>query len=172
MSLQTNYAVLVVVLRCTQSAGAAGTIDIAYGIIVDLSIPAERGSYIGVLFCLTNSAPWLGPVIGGVITQWLSWRWIFILLTILSGVYFFGLLAFFPETSRKLVGNGAVTNLLRWRWSIYQMLSKQHGGASWRSATTSSGIQIPNPLSCLVILLHKPTIAVIIVVWTTLVARL
>jgi MFS family permease len=165
IGLQTNYAVLVV-LRCIQSAGAAGTIAIAYGVIADLSIPAERGSYVGVLFGFTNAAPCLGPVIGGAITQWLSWRWIFFLLTIVSGVHLLGLVAFFPETSRKLAGNGAATNLPRWRWSVYQLLFGKHnaGVVTSRSATAPrSGIRIPNPLSCLAILLHRPTIAVIVV---------
>ncbi|KUI67449.1 Quinidine resistance protein 1 [Cytospora mali] len=43
IALQDSYAALVV-LRCLQSAGSAGTIAISYGVIADITTPAERGS--------------------------------------------------------------------------------------------------------------------------------
>ncbi|KAF7509291.1 hypothetical protein GJ744_008185 [Endocarpon pusillum] len=36
-------------LRMLQSAGVAGTFSIAYGVIADISTPAERGSYVSAL---------------------------------------------------------------------------------------------------------------------------
>lgn len=60
----------------------------------------------GVLMGFTNAATCIGPVLGGVIAEKLSWHWIFWLLSILSGAHLLGLLLFLPETSRKLVGNG------------------------------------------------------------------
>ena len=68
LALQNNYAALVV-LRCVQSAGASGTIAIAYGVISDIATPAERGGHVGILMSFTNSAPSLGPVLGGVLAQ-------------------------------------------------------------------------------------------------------
>lgn len=105
LAIQSHYVALLV-LRCVQSAGASSTIALAYGIISDISTPAERGSYMGVLMGFTNAAPSVGPVLGGIITEKLSWHWIFWLLSILSAAHLLGLLLFLPETSRKLVGNG------------------------------------------------------------------
>jgi MFS family permease len=64
--------VTLIVIRCLQSAGASSSIAIAYGIIADIAIPAERGSYVGVLMGATNAAPSLGPVIGGILAEY--WR--------------------------------------------------------------------------------------------------
>jgi MFS family permease len=161
LALQNNYAALVF-LRCLQSAGAAGTIAIAYGVITDITTPAERGSYVGVLLGFTNSAPCLGPILGGVIAQKLSWRWIFWLLTLLSGSHLLGLLAFFPETSRKLVGNGALSPRSRLNWTLYSIVMKRENTVK-RSTADPKMTRIPNPLACLKLLFQKPTFIIITV---------
>ena len=104
LATQNSYAALVA-LRCLQSAGSVATIAIALGVISDITTPSERGYYVGILFGFANAAPSLGPVIGGAITEYLSWRWVFWLLSILSGCQLGSLLIFFPETLLKLVGN-------------------------------------------------------------------
>ena len=65
LALQNNYVALVI-LRCLRSAGASSTIALAYGVVTDISTPAERGSYMAILMGLTGAAPSLGPVIGGI----------------------------------------------------------------------------------------------------------
>ena len=107
LALTQHYATLIV-MRCLQSAGASSTIAIAFGVIADISIPAERGSYVGVLMGATNAAPCLGPVIGGVVSEKLSWKWIFWLLVIVAGTLLATLTLFLPETERCLVGNGSL----------------------------------------------------------------
>jgi MFS family permease len=107
LALTRHYATLIV-MRCLQSAGASSSIAIAYGIIADIAIPAERGSYLGILMGATNAAPSLGPVIGGVLAEKLSWRWIFRLLIIVSGTLLFALAIFLPETARSIVGDGSL----------------------------------------------------------------
>lgn len=75
--------------------------------VSDEATPAERGSYVGVLRGFTNAAPSLGPVLGGILAQKAGWRWIFWLLSILSGFMLMGLVLFFPKTCRRLVGGGS-----------------------------------------------------------------
>ncbi|KAL8850035.1 MAG: hypothetical protein Q9221_004961 [Calogaya cf. arnoldii] len=108
LALQDSYAALFA-LRMLQSAGSSGTITLAYGVIADIAPPAERGWYVGVLMGFTNTAPSLGPILGGVIAQRLGWRWIFWLLAILSGCQLLSMTLFFPETARKVVGNGSLS---------------------------------------------------------------
>lgn len=55
----------------------------------------------------TNTAPSLGPVLSGVLTEEKGWPWIFWFLTILTSIHGVLLVLFFPETQRKLVGNGS-----------------------------------------------------------------
>lgn len=167
IALQSNYAALVV-LRCLQSAGSAGTIAISYGVLADITTPAERGSYVGVLLGFTNAAPSLGPVIGGILAQELSWRWIFWLLVILSGAHLVGLVLFFPETSRKLVGNGARKPHSRLNQSLVSLLlpkrrlKNQHDPVP-TNEKTETRIHLPNPFVCLRLLLNKPTFIIILV---------
>ena len=107
LALQRNYAALMV-LRCLQSAGSSGTVALSYGLTADVVTSAERGVYVGFASVPVIAGPILGPIIGGLISQYLGWEWIFWFLTILSGLYFVFYLLFFPETCRKVVGDGSL----------------------------------------------------------------
>ena len=160
LAIQSNYAALLV-LRCVQSAGASSTIALAYGIISDISTPSERGHYMGVLMGFTNAATCIGPVLGGVITEKLSWHWIFWLLSILSGAHLLGLLLFLPETSRKLVGNGRLPPVHWMSRSFYSLIIHQ-GNHSLSADQEKARFFIPNPLSCLVALANRSNFIVIL----------
>ena len=85
-----NGLVELLILRCLQIAGASSTIAIAYGIIADISTPAERGSYMGILMGFTNVAPSARPILGGMFVHQLSWHWVFWFLAIISGAHLCG----------------------------------------------------------------------------------
>ena len=85
----------------------AATISLAYGVVADISPPAERGSYVGLVLCGPNIAPSLGPVLGGVSADQAGWRWIFWFLVIMSSLCLTVLCLFLPETARNVVGNGS-----------------------------------------------------------------
>ena len=51
LAIQNKYAALLI-LRCLQSAGASSTVALAYGVIADVSTPAERGFYMAILMVL------------------------------------------------------------------------------------------------------------------------
>lgn len=76
LAFQKSYAALLV-LRMLQSAGSSGTIALTYGVIGDIAAQHQRGGYLGIAHIGFNSAPSLGPVLGGVLAQTVGWRWIF-----------------------------------------------------------------------------------------------
>ena len=158
LALQDSYTALVV-LRCVQSAGASSTIALAYGIIADISTPAERGSYMGILMGFTNAAPSIGPILGGVLAEKLSWHWIFWLLSILGGTHLLALLIFLPETSRKLVGDGSVLPARLISRSIYSLITSRKP----LTEQTPPPFSLPNPLSCLSTLFNKSNFVVLVV---------
>ncbi len=68
---------LLIASRALQGVGAGGLIILAQTTIADLLPPRERGRYQGLIagtFALCSVA---GPLLGGVITDRLSWPWIF-----------------------------------------------------------------------------------------------
>lgn len=96
------------VLRCFQSAGIAATVALSQAVIADTVTSAERGNYVGITMLPIVLAPSLGPVLGGIFSQYLGWRSIFWFLTILAAITLILMLFFFPETCRKLVGDGSI----------------------------------------------------------------
>ncbi|KAJ3474586.1 hypothetical protein NLG97_g9778 [Lecanicillium saksenae] len=52
--------------------------------------------------------PTIGPVLGGVVSQYADWHYIFWLLTVLSIAIFVPLLILLPETCRRIVGDGSI----------------------------------------------------------------
>ena len=63
--------------RSVQGVGAALMMPATLSIISATFAPAERGMAIGIWAGVSASALAIGPLLGGVITQHLSWNWIF-----------------------------------------------------------------------------------------------
>ena len=161
LALQSNYAALMV-LRCLQSAGSSGTVALAQGVVADVATSAERGIYVGLASVTSIVGPILGPILGGVISQYAGWHWIFWFLTILSAAYFIPFLLFFPETCRKVVGDGSIyppflnrdlTCIMRERHRIKQGIPVNENVRA--EVTKNYNLHIPNPLSTLVIVADK-----------------
>lgn len=107
LALQRSFAALMV-LRCIQSAGTSSTVAISVSVAADVSTPAERGKYMGLVTSGTAMGTAIGPVIGGILSHYLGWRSIFWFLAILVGMYMVPLVLWFPETGRNIVGNGSI----------------------------------------------------------------
>lgn len=99
--------------RGLQGLGAGGLLVGSMAIIGDLVPPRERGKYQGLVAGVMSIAMIAGPVIGGLITDHLSWRWAFYVNVPVGGVAFVLLLAKLrlPHTervSRRIDWLGAV----------------------------------------------------------------
>jgi EmrB/QacA subfamily drug resistance transporter len=66
-----------IAFRAIQGLGAGGFLPLAQIVIGDLIPPAERGKRQGSIAAVYAVTSVLGPVLGGLLTDWLSWHWIF-----------------------------------------------------------------------------------------------
>ncbi len=66
-----------IIFRGIQGLGAGGLMTLAMTTVADLVPPRERGRYQGYFGAVFGIASIAGPLLGGFITDALSWRWIF-----------------------------------------------------------------------------------------------
>lgn len=74
--ISSNFAILVIA-RFIQGLGAGGLFPLVLGTISDIVPLAERGKYQAYFGVTFGASSILGPILGGTLTDILSWRFIF-----------------------------------------------------------------------------------------------
>ncbi|OJJ32490.1 hypothetical protein ASPWEDRAFT_62138 [Aspergillus wentii DTO 134E9] len=165
LALQHSYPALLV-LRAVQSCGSSGTVALASAVAADVITSAERGTYMGIASLGNILAPSLGPILGGVLSQYLGWQAVFWFLAIAAVAFFVPLLLFFPETCRAIVGDGSIPSR-GWNQSVlncWQGRKRKHicdrnyaNSHITQDETPRTKIQFPNPHATLRLLFRLPT---------------
>ncbi|KZL71282.1 major facilitator superfamily transporter [Colletotrichum tofieldiae] len=111
LSISPNFTVLLI-FRGLQAAGSASTVSIGNGVIQDISPPAQRGAFVSFYQAtyleVRNFSIAIGPVLGGLLANFLGFRSIFVFLLILSSIVTLVIIVFLPETMRTIAGNGSL----------------------------------------------------------------
>ena len=163
----------------TSDDGLRGTFSIAYGVIADISTPAERGSYVSALslgykpiFSIQScaqmtsnsitTAPSIGPLLGGAIGYSAGWRWIFWFLCIVSGLCLSAMVLTLPETARSLVGDGSVPPPRLSKLPLSRLYNHQQCCLEAETHVSRDKMHIPNPMKSLLILTRKDNLCLVV----------
>ena len=66
-----------ILFRGLQGIGGGILLSIPFILVGEIFSPKERGKYMGILASVFGISSVLGPILGGVITDAVGWRWIF-----------------------------------------------------------------------------------------------
>ncbi|KAL2018311.1 hypothetical protein VTK56DRAFT_974 [Thermocarpiscus australiensis] len=155
LALQSNYAALLV-LRALQSAGSSGTLSIAYAVVADVAVTAERGKYMGITSAGSNIGPALSPVIGGILAEYLGWRAIFWFCLIYAAAWLIPYVLAVPETCRKVVGNGSLP-ARGWNMTALDFLRscRRRQLPHTPDSAPKRELRFPNPFNALKVVFEK-----------------
>src|SRR5213076_1136940 len=128
-----NSEGLLVAARAIQGLGAAIVSAVALSLIMTLfTEPAERAKAMGVVGFVLSGGGTAGVLLGGVLTDVLSWHWIF-LVNIPIGIAVFAVcLRLLPaeprqeEMERRLDVAGAVTVTASLMIAVYAIVNGNH----------------------------------------------
>jgi MFS family permease len=153
-----------------QAVGCSATIALSIAVVADLATSAERGKFMGYATAGILFGPAFGPMIGGLLAQYLGWRSIFWFLAIYGGALLVLFIFLFPETCRKVVGNGSIP-AQGINQSIFSYMQKRKLGRS-NDTTVQEDQQslppekkkftFPNPILTLKILAEKESCIVLL----------
>ncbi|WVF70528.1 hypothetical protein IAT40_005319 [Kwoniella sp. CBS 6097] len=134
--------VQLIVFRAIQGLGGGGILTLSLIIIADVVSLKERGKYqgiTGVVVALANSA---GPILGGTITEKISWRWCFYINLPLTAASMVVVVFFLPlrrvkgSIWGKLKKLDYYGSLLTLAWASLILIALSWGGSqyAWDSA--------------------------------------
>jgi len=70
---------MLIASRFLQGLGGGGLISLSHALIGQSVVPRDRARYQGYISTVAVSASTIGPVVGGLLTQYIGWRAIFVL---------------------------------------------------------------------------------------------
>jgi len=89
-----------VLSRIVQGMSGAFLIPLSHAIILDTYPPEEHGKAMALWGTGSVFGSVIGPTIGGYVTEYWSWRWIYYINVPLGVIALLGCIAFLPETQR------------------------------------------------------------------------
>lgn len=131
-----------IAFRALQGFGAGGLMTLAQITIADIVTPRERGRYQGLFSGVFAVCSVAGPLLGGLLIDALSWRWIFYVNLPIGAAALALILYGLPRSSKKVLhhldyvgallltmGTVCLLLLMTWGGTVYPWISPMIGGA-------------------------------------------
>jgi EmrB/QacA subfamily drug resistance transporter len=97
---------MLIAARALQGLGAAFILPLSLSLVSNAFPPEERGKALGIWSAISVSGLAMGPVVGGLLVQYVSWHWIF-LVNIPIGIGAIIVTQAFVQESRDTSGEAA-----------------------------------------------------------------
>ncbi|MFL9811816.1 DHA2 family efflux MFS transporter permease subunit [Stutzerimonas sp. VN223-3] len=88
----------IIAFRLMQGLAGAALVPLSQGILLDIYPLEERGSAMGLFGVSVMVGPVLGPMLGGWLTENLSWRWVFFINLPIGLLALLGIMRYVAET--------------------------------------------------------------------------
>lgn len=120
--------------RFLAGLGASAIFALSGGVLGDIWTPEDRGRSLGVYWLLPLLAPAVGPIIGGFIDQYTTWRWMFWSTSIFQGFMSLVSLVAYHETYVPSILGQRASKLRRETedaryHTVYERLDSEHSAA-------------------------------------------
>jgi EmrB/QacA subfamily drug resistance transporter len=93
-----------ILFRGLQGLGGGAVFPLAFAVLADMYTPAERGKYSGFFGAVFGLSSILGPAIGGLLVDNLSWHWIFFVNVPVAAVALFVIYRLLPAIKHPDAG--------------------------------------------------------------------
>ncbi|KAF2809906.1 MFS general substrate transporter [Mytilinidion resinicola] len=126
-----------IVFRAFQGIGGSGMYSLTFVAIMKLITPEKLGFYSGIISSVFVIANLLGPILGGVIADDTTWRWIFFLNGPIIAVAFSALCLAMPGLAdgkshkERFKNFDILGGILSIVWPIPLLFALQEGGSRW-----------------------------------------
>ncbi len=92
---------ILIAFRTIQAVGAAIMVPVSLAIVVLAFPPQQRGAAVGIWGAVSAGAGAIGPTLGGVLTQYAGWEWIFFVNVPIGIVGVFACSILIPESREE-----------------------------------------------------------------------
>ncbi|CAG8890149.1 unnamed protein product [Penicillium egyptiacum] len=112
--------------RILSGIGASAEYAITTPVLADCWRAEQRGQSFAIATFVPLLGPAIGPILGGIITEKIGWRWLFWVLSIFDGVLVVYAILFFPETYHRLLLHRKALRLQKETGRSYRAESEVH----------------------------------------------
>ncbi len=125
-----------VVFRILQGVVGASLVPLAQALLLDTYPREQHGSAMALWGVGVMVGPILGPTLGGFLTEYYNWRWVFYINIPLGLLALAGIIAFVPETKKeRRVFDGMGFALLSLAIGAFQLMLDRGQSEGWFTST-------------------------------------